>query len=180
MQMPTPNQEPSVSSKAPNQDLMHMDDLCTLKIKTECQNLEYESPKDQWLYPNTDEDAKPQSGNSSFLHSPKLGHKGMDVLWTLKIKTGSQNLGHGCTKDHWPYQNQYPHDKPHSGTSSVLQSPKSGLKGHWCSLHLQNQDREPKFGKWVYQRSVTISKLKSRCQKPVRKLQHRLKPQMRT
>ena len=27
-------------------------------------------------------------------------------------------------------------------TSSILQSPKSGIKGHKCSLHLQNQERE--------------------------------------
>ena len=45
-----------------------------------------------------------------------------------------------------------------SGTSSILQSPKWWLKGHGCSLHLQNQDRQPKFGRWVYQRSVTICK----------------------
>ena len=28
--------------------------------------------------------------------------------------------------------------------------PKSGLQGHRWSLHLQNQDREPKFWTWVY------------------------------
>ena len=48
-------------------------------------------------------------------------------------------------------------DKPQPGTSIILQSTKSGLKGHVCSLHLQNQDRESKFGTWVYQRPVTIS-----------------------
>ena len=55
------------------------------------------------------------------------------------------NSKHGCIKDQWPYPNQDPDAKPKSGTYSVLQSPKGGLKGHGCSLHLQNQDRELKF-----------------------------------
>merc|ERR1711954_627509 len=66
--------------------------------------------------------------------------------------------------------------KTQSGTSSILQSPKSGLKGHGCSLHLQNKDGEPKFGTWVHQRPVTISKSRSRFQTPVRNLQHPPKP----
>ena len=32
------------------------------------------------------------------------------------------------------------------------------------SLHLENQDTETKFGTWVYQRPVPISKSRSRCQ----------------
>ena len=99
---------------------------------------------------------------------------------TFKIKIESQNLEYRCTKDQWPYSNQYQDAKPQSGTSSVLQSPKWGLKGHVCSLHLQNQDREPKFGICVYQRPVTISKSISGCQTPVRNLQRPPKPQMRT
>merc|ERR1711954_441966 len=83
-------------------------------------------------------------------------------------------------KDQGPYPNQYKDAKPQSGTSSILQNPKSGLYGHGCSLHLQNQDREPKFGSYVYQRPVTISKSRTRCQTPVRNLQHPPKPQMRT
>ena len=35
-------------------------------------------------------------------------------------------------------------------------SSKSRFEGHGCSLHLQNQDREPKFGIWVNQRSVNM------------------------
>ena len=127
IRMPNPSQEPPASSKAPNEDLKDMDVLCTFKIKIE-----------------------------------------------------SQNLDHGCIKDQWPYPNQDQDAKPQSGTSSILQSPKWGLKGHGCSLHLQNQDREPKFGSWVYQRTVTISKSRSRCQTPVRNLQSPPKPQMRT
>ena len=53
------------------------------------------------------------------------------------------------------YQNQDQDAKPQSGTSSVLQNPKSGHKGHGCSFHLENEDREPKFGSWLYQRPVT-------------------------
>ena len=123
---PNPSQEPPASSKAPNEDLKDMDVLCTFKIKIE-----------------------------------------------------SQNSDHGCIKDQWPYPNQDQDSKPQSGTSSVLQSPKWGLKGHGCSLHLQNRDREPKFESWVYQRPVTISKSRSRCQTPVRNLQHPPKTQMR-
>ena len=55
----------------------------------------------------------------------------------------------------YPYQDQGA--KPQSGTSYILQSPISRLKGHVYSLHLQNQDKESKFGTWVYQRPVTIS-----------------------
>ena len=127
LKMQSHSQEPPASSKAPHEDLKDMDVLCTFKIRTESQNLHHGFIKDQWLYPNLDEDANPQSE-----------------------------------------------------TSSVLQSSKSGLKGHGCSLHLQNQDRAPKFGIWVYHRPVTISKSISGCQTPVRNLQHPPKPQIRT
>merc|ERR1712082_395463 len=83
--------------------------------------------------------------------APNDDLKDMDVLCIFKIKIESQNLDHGCIKDQRPYPNQDQDAKPQSGTSSVLQSPKSGLKGCVCSLHLQNEDREPKFGIWVYQ-----------------------------
>ena len=58
--------------------------------------------------------------------------------------------------------------------------PKSGLIGHGCSLHIQNQDKEPKFWICMNQRTMTISKSISRCQSPVRNLQRPPKPQMRT
>ena len=79
-----------------------------------------------------------------------------------------------------PYSIKDQDYKLQSGASSILQSPKWGLKGHGCSLHLQNQDREPKFSSGLYQRPVIIFKSKSRCQNQVRNLQHHLKPQMRT
>merc|ERR1712082_457659 len=90
--------------------------------------------------------------------APKKDLKDMDVLCTFKIKIESQSSKHGCINDQYPYPNQDQDAKLQSETSSVLQSPKSGLKGHGCSLHLLYQARAPKFGIWVSQRPVTISK----------------------
>ena len=52
--------------------------------------------------------------------------KDMDVLCTFKIKKESQNLDHGCVKDQQPNPNLDRDSKPKSGTSHILQSPKSG------------------------------------------------------
>ena len=112
--------------------------------------------------------------------APNQDLKDMDVLCTFKIKIESQNSEHGYIKDQWPYSNQDQDAKPQSGISSILQSPNSGLKGHGCSLHLQNQDREPTFWSFVCQRQVTMSKSRSRCRTPVRNLQYPPKPKMRT
>ena len=155
--MQNPNQEPPVSSKAPNQDLKDMDVLCIFKIKIESQNSDHGYIKDQWPYPNQDQDAKPQSGTSSILQSPKSGLKGHGCSLHLQNQDESQNLEHGCMKDQWPYPNQDKDTKPQSGTFCILQSPKLGLQGHWFSLYLQNQDREPKFGTWDMGQ-MTISK----------------------
>ena len=78
--------------------------------------------------------------------------KDMSVLCTFKIKIKSQNLDHGCMINLYPYQNQDQDSKLYSGTVGVLQSPKSGLKGHGFSMHLKNKDTKPKFGSWVHQR----------------------------
>ena len=127
IKMPNPSQEPPVSLKAPNEYLKYIDVLCTFKIRIE-----------------------------------------------------SQNFYHRYIKDQGPNPNQYQNAKPQSGTSSILQSPKLGLIGHACSLRLQNQDTGTKFGTLVYQRPGTISKSRSRCQTPVRNLQHSQKPQIGT
>ena len=111
--------------------------------------------------------------------APNQDLKDMDVLCTFKIKIESQNLEHGCTKDQLPYTDEDLVTKSQSGTSSPHQRPKSGLK-EWMFFDLQNQDREPKFGTGAYQRPVTISISRSRCQTPVRNLQHPPKTQMRT
>ena len=97
-----------------------------------------------------------------------------------KSRKRDKILRMGFIKDQLPYPNQDQHPKPQSDTSSILQSFTSGLKGHERSQHLQNKDREPKFVTWVYQRPVTISKSRSRCQTPVRHLQHPLQPKIRT
>ena len=47
IKMSNPSQEPPASSKAPNQDLMDIDVLCTFKIKIESQNLDHGCIKDQ-------------------------------------------------------------------------------------------------------------------------------------
>ena len=84
----------------------------------------------------------------------------MEVLCTFK--TGIEpKFGSSVIKDQGPYPNQDQDAKLQSGTSSILQISKWGHRGHWCSLHLQNQDRELKFGSWVYQRQVTIYKSRS-------------------
>ena len=139
-----------------------MDVLCTFKIKIQSQNSDHGYIKDQWPYTNQNKDAKPQSGTSSILKALNQDLKDMDILCTLKINIGSQHSECGWIKDQWQYPNQYQDAKPQSGTASILQSPKSGLKGHGCSLHLQNQDKEPKFGSVVYQEPITISKSRSR------------------
>ena len=54
------------------------------------------------------------------------------------------------------FLNQDQDAKPQSGNSSILLNSKSGLKGHGCSLHFWNQDRELKFRTRVYQRPVII------------------------
>ena len=63
----------------------------------------------------------------------------MKLLCTYKIKIESQNLEYGRIKDQWP--NQDPKLQSVTLTTSSLQSPKSGLKGHGHSLHLKHQER---------------------------------------
>ena len=157
-----------------------MDVLFTFKIKIESQNLEYGLTKDQWLNPNQYQDAKFQSGTSSILQSPKSGLIGHGCSLHLQIKIDDKYLEDGHIKDHWPYLNHDQDANPWSRTSSILQSPKSGPKGHRCYLQLQNQDRESKLGPWVYQRPVTISKSRSRFWTQVRCLQHPSNLQIRT
>ena len=54
------------------------------------------------------------------------------------------NMGEPQTRDHIVinFRMQNPGQEPQASSKD----PKSGLKGHGCSLQLQNQDREPKFG----------------------------------
>ena len=137
--------------------------LCTFKIKIDSQKLEYGTTKDQWPYPNQDQDANPfqeppaspkalnqnlkdmyvlctfkikiesQNSDHGCIKDQNEDLTDMDVLCTFKIKIESQNSEYGCTKDQWQYQNQYQDAKPQSWASSVLQSRKWGLKGLGCS-----------------------------------------------
>ena len=118
-----------------------------------------------------DPDARPQSGTPASSKAPKEDLKDVHVLCTFKIKIERQNLECQCIKDKWPYPSQDPNSEPYSGISNVLKSSKCGLRGNWCSLNLQNQDKEPILRTWMYQRPVTISKSRSKCQTPVRNLQ---------
>merc|ERR1712025_300247 len=121
----------------------------------------------------------------------------MDALCTFKIKIEAQIgvLGVSKTSDHIKINIKMP--KPSQEPPASSKAPDEDLKDmvvlctfkikresshleHGCSLHLQNQGREPKFGSWMYQRPVTLSKSRSKCQTPVRNLQHPPKPQMRT
>ena len=78
--MPNLSQEPPASFKTPNQDSKDIYVLWTFKIKLQSQileqiesrNLEHGYIKDQRLYPNQDQDTKPQSGTSSILQNPQI------------------------------------------------------------------------------------------------------------
>ena len=74
-----------------------------------------------------DQDWKPLSGTFSILQIPKSGLNDKDILCTFKIKIERKKLENWSTKDHWPYSNQDQHTKPQSGTTNILQIPKSGL-----------------------------------------------------
>ena len=160
--IPDSSQEPPASSKAPNEDLKDMDVLCTFKIKIECQNLDHGCVRDQWPYPNQDQDAKPQSGTSSVLQSPKWRHKGHGC--SLHLQNQDKELKFWSKVDQGQLTRSTSRSKYPTPVRN-LQCPlwlQSGLKGHECSLHFQNQDRDPKFETWVYQRPVTISKSRSK------------------
>ena len=145
-----PSQEPPAPTKATNQDLKDMDVLCTFKVKIDSQKLEIGCviPSDHIQFKIKIPSSSQEPPASSKALNEDL--KDMDVLCTFKIKIESQNMDHVRIKDKWPYWN-----KEKIANLGREQSPKSGLKGHGCSLHLQNQDREPKFGSWIYQIPVT-------------------------
>ena len=59
--------------------------------------------------------------------APNEDLKDMDALCTFKISIESQILDLKCIEDQWQYPNQDLDAKSQSETSSILQSPKSGL-----------------------------------------------------
>ena len=125
--MTNPSQEPPAPTKDTNKDLKDIDILCTFKFKIEGQNLEHGCNKDQWLYENKGQDAKPQSGTSNILQSPKSGLKGHGYSLHPYIKIERKNMEPECTRDQWSYPNQDQDTSPESGTSSVLQSQDADL-----------------------------------------------------
>ena len=157
-----------------------MDDLCTFKIKIGSQNSEYGCTKHQWPYANHDQDAKPQLGTSSILKSPKSGLKGHGWSFHLQNQDREQKFRLWMNQRPMTISKSISGWKPPIRNFSILQTPKLGLKEHGYFLHLQNQDRDKKFGKLMYQRPVNISKSISGCRTPVRNLQCPPKPQIRT
>ena len=154
---PNPSQEPPASSKAQNEDIMFFaPSKSSQRAKIRIMDVSKTSDHIQIKIKKPNPSQKPPASYKA----PNEDFKDMDVLCTLKIKIESPNLDHGCVKYQWPDPNQDKDAKPNSGTSRVLQDPKWRIKGHGCSLHLQNQDREPEFGSWVCQRPMTISKLR--------------------
>ena len=86
--MQNPNQEPPVSSKAPNEDLKDTCVLCTFKIKIVSQNSDHGYVKDKWPYSNQSQDAKLKSGTFSVLTSPKSNLEGHEYYRVLILKIG--------------------------------------------------------------------------------------------
>ena len=88
IKMLNPSQEPPTPSNPKNEDLKDMDVPCTFKIKIESQNLKQGFIKEQWPYPNEDQDAKPKLGPSSLLQSPKSGFEGQICSLHLQNQYG--------------------------------------------------------------------------------------------
>ena len=60
-----------------------------------------------------------------------------------------QILGVSKISDHIEIKIKMPN--PSQEPLPSFKAPNQDLKGHGCSLRLQDQDREGKFGTWVYQ-----------------------------
>merc|ERR1711954_625925 len=70
--------------------------------------------------------------------APNEDLKDMDVLCTFKIEMRAKIWIMGISKTSDNIQIKIKMPTPQSGTSSILQSPKSVLKGHRCSLQRQS------------------------------------------
>ena len=132
------NHELSLSSKDPNQDLNDIEVLFPLKLNSKSQNSDVGSLKVQESYPNHDEKFKPQSGTSSFFKAQSRTYRTVIIFasskWIIKSQNSDQR-GLSKLKKLYPFNDQ--NAKPKSGTSSVLQFRKSGLKRYGGSLHIQ-------------------------------------------
>ena len=83
IKMPNPRQEPLAFSKAPNEYLTDIDVLYTFIIKIESIKLQYGRTKDQWRYPNEDQDAKPHSETPASSKAKNQDLKDMYVFRTF-------------------------------------------------------------------------------------------------
>ena len=77
--MSNPSQEPPACSKAQNKDLKDMDVLCTFKIKIESPNSDHGRIKDQWTFPNQDQDANPSQEQLAAFKSPNQDFKDVEI-----------------------------------------------------------------------------------------------------
>ena len=93
IKMSNPSQEPPASSKSQNQDLKDMDVLCAFKINIESQNLEHGSNKDQWPYPNQDQDAHLSQEPPVSSKATNQDFNDTYVLCTTKLSLESQIFG---------------------------------------------------------------------------------------
>ena len=136
IQMPNPSQVHLASSKGPNEDLKDMEVFCNFKIKIESQirimvvakNRDHIQIKIQMPNPSQEPSASSKAPNEDL--------KGHGCSLHLLNQDREQKFKSWCIKHQWPYPNQDPDAKPQSWTSSMLQSPKSGLRGHGFSVPL--------------------------------------------
>ena len=97
--MPNPTQESPASSKAPNEDFMDMDVLCTFKVKIRVKiwNISVSKTSDHIKIKIKVQNLSQEPPVSSKAPNEEL--KDMDVFCTFKSKIESQNLDHGYIKD---------------------------------------------------------------------------------
>ena len=91
---------------------------------------------------------KPNHKHSSSSKPQNQDFKGNGCSLHLEINLGRQNLDQGPIKTQKPYPNPDPRGLTPMKNFWHNQSPKSGVKGHWCSLHLQNQFRTLKVSQY--------------------------------
>ena len=87
-------------------------------------------------------------------------------------------MGEPKTSDHVQIKIQKQNPSQETPASSKASNQDFRGTDHLCTF--KNQDKEPKFGTWVYQRPVTILKSRSRCQTQVRNFQCPPNPKIRT
>ena len=135
--MPKTNHDSLAYFKAQSQDLNVMHVCCTFKIKIIGQNLNRSVSKTRDHIQVKFQMPNPSKEPTAASKSPNKYLKDIDVPCAFKIKIEIQNLENRVIKDQWRYWYKNLDVKPQLGTSSILQSPKSGHKGQGCFLHLQ-------------------------------------------